>query len=238
MRHVLVIVLALLVCYIQCVDLAYRKNTIQAYYINVKDAPYNATGDGIKDDTSAFQNALNAVGNAGGGVVFAPTGNYLIAGVLQIPTATALQGVSSHVHKTYGDPSKKTVAGTTLLAYFGVGNTSATPFITLVGHDSGIEGLQIFYPKQTITNPPVPYPYTIQCGNAQFPEIENIRQKCSHGESILWNRSWYLSMSSPLDRECLWSTSSHRYHGRSMLRHWKNYSYPLLAFLVARHSHC
>ncbi len=174
MRHVLVIVLVLLVCHVQCVDLAYRKNAIQAYYINVKDAPYNAAGDGIKDDTSAFQNALNAVGNAGGGIVSAPTGNYLIAGILLIPTATALQGVSSHVHKTYGDPSKKTVAGTTLLAYFGVGNTSATPFITLIGHDSGIEGLQIFYPKQTITNPPVPYPYTIQCGNAQFPEIENI----------------------------------------------------------------
>src|SRR6266511_3000718 len=47
---------------------------------NVKDSPYNATGNGTTDDTSAIQSAINDAGTAGGGVVFFPKGTYAIAG--------------------------------------------------------------------------------------------------------------------------------------------------------------
>ena len=40
-------------------------------YVNVKQAPYNAVGNGVSDDTAAIQSALNA---AGGGTVFLPRG--------------------------------------------------------------------------------------------------------------------------------------------------------------------
>lgn len=45
---------------------------------------YGAIGDGIADDTEAFTTAINAAGERGGGVVFAPPGQYLITGVLWI----------------------------------------------------------------------------------------------------------------------------------------------------------
>jgi hypothetical protein len=141
-------------------------------YINVKSPPYNAAGDGVTDDTNAIQQALNDIGALGGGVVFVPEGNYLIATQLTLPASTVLKGLASHVQRNWGDPSQKHVSGTTLLAIADAGNETGTPFITLAGHNSGIEGLQIFYPNQVPRSPPIPYPWTIRCGQ-QNKRIEN-----------------------------------------------------------------
>ena len=141
-------------------------------YLNVKVPPYNAVGDGVTDDTKAIQQALDDVGAVGGGVVFVPEGNYLIATHLVVPTATVLKGVASHVQRDWGDPSQKRVSGTTLLAVADAGNETGTPFISLFGNSSGIEGLQIFYPNQVVTTPPLAYPWTIRCGQENM-RIEN-----------------------------------------------------------------
>jgi hypothetical protein len=141
-------------------------------YINVRSPPYNATGDGVTDDTNAFQQALDDVGNLGGGIVFVPEGNYLIATQLSIPATTVLKGVASHVQRSWGDPTKQAIVGTTLLAVANAGNDTGEPFISLSGQGSGIEGLQIFYPNQKVQNPPIAYPWTIQCGQ-QSQAIDN-----------------------------------------------------------------
>ena len=142
-------------------------------YVNVRSPPYNAAGDGETDDTGAIQQALNDMGKAGGGIVFVPEGNYLIKGQLNVPQAIVLKGVASHVQRYWGDPVTRKVFGSTLLAVADAGNETGTPFISLSGDSSGLEGLQIFYPNQIARNPPVPYPWTIRCGQAGL-SIENI----------------------------------------------------------------
>ena len=54
---------------------------------------FGARGDGKTDDTAAFQKALDTVAQAGGGVVYAPRGNYFFSGHLNIPSAVTLKGV-------------------------------------------------------------------------------------------------------------------------------------------------
>ena len=46
---------------------------------------FGAQGDGVADDTSAFQEALDAAAAGGGGTVHAPAGTYRIEGHLTRP---------------------------------------------------------------------------------------------------------------------------------------------------------
>ena len=57
---------------------------------NVLD--FGALGDGKSDCTGAFQQAMDAMSNAGGGTVFVPEGRYVIKGTLEIPTSVTLRG--------------------------------------------------------------------------------------------------------------------------------------------------
>jgi len=58
---------------------------------NVKD--YGAVGDGITNDYSAIQNAINAASTAGGGVVFFPIGTYKIGTALLPKSNITFRGV-------------------------------------------------------------------------------------------------------------------------------------------------
>jgi len=62
--------------------------------INVKSSPYNATGDGVTDDTAALQAAVAAV-PAAGAIVYFPAGTYIYnsATQLDIPANSAFVGV-------------------------------------------------------------------------------------------------------------------------------------------------
>jgi hypothetical protein len=60
-----------------------------AQTVSVKD--FGAVGDGVADDTSAIQAALNAVG-ANGGRVYAPTGTYKITASLTFPRKVIFYG--------------------------------------------------------------------------------------------------------------------------------------------------
>jgi hypothetical protein len=60
-------------------------------WLNVKDPPYNAAGNGSTDDTVAIQTAINDVFNAGGGTVFFPKGTYLCNGAFDATTNSILK---------------------------------------------------------------------------------------------------------------------------------------------------
>lgn len=122
-------------------------------FYNVKLSPYNAVGDGVTDDTNAFQNALNAAGSAGGGTVYVPAGRYRINGTLSVPASVELRGIFDTPHHTMGE-------GSVLFAYTGKGSETGTPFITLA-QNAGVRGLTIYYPEQDSTNFQQ-YPWTIR----------------------------------------------------------------------------
>jgi len=121
--------------------------------LNVRD--FGAKGDGKSDDTAALQAALDAAAQGGGGLVFVPTGDYLVKGSLSVPEHVVLEGV-------WRAPTARSQGhGSTLLAVAGAGQEGGTPFITL-HTNSTLHGLTVFYPEQTNTNPPQAYPWTIR----------------------------------------------------------------------------
>ncbi len=117
---------------------------------------YGARGDGVTDDTSSFQAALDAMEKAGGGIVQVPTGKFLIQTHLVIPRNVTLEGVWRVPQR--GVPVD---GGSTLLAVEGKGDPEGTPFITL-RTGATLSGISVFYPEQIIADPPLPYPWTIR----------------------------------------------------------------------------
>lgn len=57
--------------------------SIKNLFANVKDPAYGALGDGATDDTTAIQNAINALSSTGG-IVFLPPGVYVISSPLTL----------------------------------------------------------------------------------------------------------------------------------------------------------
>src|SRR5258706_185372 len=131
-------------------------------FYSVRD--FGAAGDGKTDDTAAFQKALDAVKQAGGGVVYAPRGNYFFAGHLNVPGAVTLKGiwesVPSHVGIRDRGASRPTDNGTTFLVTESQGKEEGPAFITL--HDnSTLQGVVLYYPQQDPAGEPKPYPWAI-----------------------------------------------------------------------------
>ncbi|MHC4436690.1 MAG: glycosyl hydrolase family 28-related protein [Planctomycetota bacterium] len=113
-------------------------------YFNVRS--FGAAGDGQTDDTAAFQKALDAAAKAGGGVVYAPVGNYFFAGSLNVPSAVTLAGVWQSVPAHNGLRNE--------------GSEDGPAFITL-NTNSTLKGVVLYYPQQNIDDVPKPYPWSI-----------------------------------------------------------------------------
>ena len=147
------------------IDVGYPTDDVVIAGYNVLD--FNADPRGRRDSTRAFQRALDAMGEAGGGTVFAPEGRYLFEGSLEIPTSVTLRG--EWKEPTNSDP---TVGGTILMPVGGEGDPDGLPFIT-VGLCAGVKDLNVWYPRQVLPDP-IPYPWClIQKGgnNATFENL-------------------------------------------------------------------
>jgi hypothetical protein len=90
-------------------------------FLNIKDPPYNAVGDGVHDDSAAIQAAVNA---SVGRTVYIPKGNYYLATPVTVAAITSI----------LGDGYKASV----LIANTGSGGQAAClnitgPYVTVAG---------------------------------------------------------------------------------------------------------
>ena len=129
--------------------------------LNVRS--FGAMGDGKTDDTAAFQKALDAAHAAGGGSVWVPAGSYLLEGSLLVPHGVCLQGTwTAPISQPWKGPpgAVGSAAGSNLLTTHGHGDANAPAFIRLTGN-SAVRGIAIHHPRQTPTDPPIAYPWSI-----------------------------------------------------------------------------
>jgi hypothetical protein len=131
-----------------------HKPSSTAFYV-VTDAAFGAKPDGVTDNTTAIQSALNRAAS-GGGVVFLPPGKYKVLGNLSVPTGVELKG-------SVDNSSSATGTGSILEVYANRGNEGGTPFMQLAA-SSGVRGITFDYPEQISTQlPGIPaYPYCLQ----------------------------------------------------------------------------
>jgi hypothetical protein len=117
-----------------------------------------AKADGTTDNTAVFQKALDAAGEAGGGVVEVPAGRYRLDGTLSVPRGVTLEG-TYRVPPSVAQSNAEKPDGTTLLAYAGRGSADGPPLIRLAGDNAAIRGLVVDYPEWKQSQvPPTPYP--------------------------------------------------------------------------------
>lgn len=146
------------------------------HYYNVKN--YGAKGDGKTDDAGAIQKAMDAAKNAKGGVVYLPSGMYLMKKGLTVPMGVVIQGeapgtksvwkevkiqTSTQSAQTAGSTflSSANFEGTFIVVDHGKGNVNSNPTFRMQGN-TGISSIGFVYKEQTpITDSVSPYPPAI-----------------------------------------------------------------------------
>jgi hypothetical protein len=126
--------------------------------------PPGVAGDGVTDDTTALQTALDAAGKSGTDVSL-EAGQYLIKGSLKVPPGVALRGTWETPHHGAWDH------GTTLLLTGGRGQENGPAAITLQ-QSSSLTGVTMVWPEETADNI-VPYPWAIH-GYGMHNTVENV----------------------------------------------------------------
>jgi len=177
---------------------ASMKPTIQTLYptkdwvvsdFNVKDyGAKTVAEDPTFDNRLAFQAAIDAAYNNGGGVVWIPAGNYAFrsentSGItLDLKQSVTLRGDWANPEDNNG-----AVLGTVLEVYSGKGrgldrnNAQGTNgcFIAMV-QGTGVTNLSIWYPEQDINNV-VAYPWSIKQLTGDSATVENVTFVNSYG---------------------------------------------------------
>jgi Pectate lyase superfamily protein len=122
-------------------------------WLNVKDAPYNAVGDGVTDDTAAIQAALNDAWNAGCGTVYLPVGTYLCNGTLDSDSHSILR----IPFQSYGVKCRSVELRGAIPVAWNINGTDAVP----ATHESVImttrtDGVPANYDALFAGGPPIP----------------------------------------------------------------------------------
>lgn len=112
---------------------------------------FGAVGDGVADNTTAFQSAIDKAAEKGG-IVSIPAGRFTVAGSVQVKPGVTVKGVAA------APVSPEPLIGSVILATGGRDNESAAALFEM-GHASTVTGITIWYPEQKPTDIH-PYPWT------------------------------------------------------------------------------
>ena len=108
MRTILHVSIAFLLLHFACSD--FSISVLQAKPVSISLADYQPVADGITDDTPALMACFRAIGDAGGGVITIPPGDYFYAGTESIPLCSDLTvfayGARFHLPETLGDKAR------------------------------------------------------------------------------------------------------------------------------------
>lgn len=103
--------------------------------VNIKE--FGAVGDGVKDDTTAIKNAIDAVKKLKGGQIYFPPGVYVVTDTLTIDSPVGFVGASNNSMSIVTDGSYNNV--TTVLSWQGTNKV----MIDYVGRIQGVVFMDI-----------------------------------------------------------------------------------------------
>eukprot|EP01083_Nonionella_stella_P009450 27219_1 len=151
----------------------FSPNKLESIWINIMDEQYGfgVHRDGIHDDTSTIQNAINYVYLHGGGSIHIPTGKYLFNGSTSLYIQQGVSLVGSYINAPSHQNTDQSVMditdGTVFIVQYGHNISEshdqydAMSFIQM-STDSSLKGVVIYYINQMCSeSAPIPYPPTI-----------------------------------------------------------------------------
>lgn len=120
----------------------------------ITDPFFGADPTGREDSTEAIRKAIDYIGGKGGGTVYLPKGQYRVTGSITVDNYVTLMGYYRNPDAAEGD------YGTVIIADVAPSSEDLPGLFRLRG-SSGVVGLTIWYPQQTIDDVR-PFPYTFE----------------------------------------------------------------------------
>ena len=132
----------------------------------------DADSTGAADCAAALQQALDAAGAAGGGVVYLPAGRWKLETPVTVPANVELRGTATTAQRDQGSS-----AGTVVYAYPALCDTpeeadAAPALVTLAGKNAGVRGVRFVCPESKILEGLTPSAYLIR-GRAEGVYVVN-----------------------------------------------------------------
>ncbi len=146
------------------VENLYKDNEYNAvnYFVSLS----GAIADGVYDDTSAIQAALDKAGNAGGGSVYIPKGKYRVTRPINIPDNVTLVG-------DFVSPTSKKGSSDGTLIIVQASESFRDASIFILNNNSTLSDLTIWYESQALESV-TEYPYTVRHASGKSAAVKNI----------------------------------------------------------------
>lgn len=134
----------------------------------VTDKKFGADSTGVKDSTQAVRDAVAYVSSLGGGTVYFPKGSYRLTGSITVDNYVTLMG-------NYVDPDLSDTGdyGTVIIADVSPSEESLPGLFRLRG-SSGVVGMTVWYPQQTIDDVRA-FPYTFEIMGGAYNILEHMQ---------------------------------------------------------------